>query len=144
VLSVITLVLLNLLNNASIETLTFDPIALTVLFVSLSLTAFVSPSLEQTSSNHPSSSFSSSSSSNKDSSSNSDSSSNRERGQVKWFNAIKGYGFVTRESGEDVFVHFRSIRGKGRRMLHEGQAVEFTVVEGEKGPQAEDVDPMAN
>ncbi|MDX1505974.1 MAG: cold-shock protein [Spongiibacter sp.] len=65
----------------------------------------------------------------------------RERGAVKWFNVSKGYGFITRENGEDVFVHFRSIRdkGRGRRSLVEGQEVEFVLSDGEKGPQAEDV-----
>lgn len=67
--------------------------------------------------------------------------SKRERGTVKWFNVSKGYGFITRENGDDVFVHFRSIRGKGRgrRSLVEGQTVEFVLSEGEKGPQAEEV-----
>ncbi|WP_372864284.1 cold-shock protein [Spongiibacter sp.] len=67
--------------------------------------------------------------------------STRERGTVKWFNVSKGYGFITRENGDDVFVHFRSIRGKGRgrRSLMEGQQVEFVLSEGEKGPQAEEV-----
>lgn len=63
----------------------------------------------------------------------------REAGNVKWFNASKGFGFITRDSGDDVFVHFRSIRGKGHRVLHDGQRVEFAVSEGEKGLQAEDV-----
>jgi len=63
----------------------------------------------------------------------------REEGQVKWFNVSKGFGFVTRESGEDVFVHFRSIRGRGHRSLQEGQRVRFGVVESSKGLQAEDV-----
>lgn len=63
----------------------------------------------------------------------------RETGNVKWFNASKGFGFITRDSGEDIFVHFRSIRGKGHRVLHDGQRVEFAVSEGEKGLQAEDV-----
>jgi len=63
----------------------------------------------------------------------------REMGTVKWFNVSKGFGFVTRESGEDVFVHFRSIRGRGHRSLQEGQAVKFGVVESNKGLQAEDV-----
>lgn len=67
----------------------------------------------------------------------------REQGKVKWFNVSKGYGFVTRSNGEDIFVHFRSIRGKGRRILYEGQAVEFTLAEGDKGPQAEDVEPLS-
>ena len=63
----------------------------------------------------------------------------QERGTVKWFNAAKGFGFITRESGEDVFVHFRSIQGKGHRSLGEGQAVIFSVTEGDKGLQAVDV-----
>ena len=63
----------------------------------------------------------------------------QERGTVKWFNAAKGFGFITRENGEDVFVHFRSIKGKGHRSLGEGQAVIFSVTEGEKGLQAVDV-----
>ncbi len=67
--------------------------------------------------------------------------SQRERGTVKWFNVSKGYGFITRDAGGDVFVHFRSIRGqgRGRRSLNEGQTVEFVLSEGEKGPQAEEV-----
>jgi len=65
--------------------------------------------------------------------------SGQERGTVKWFNAAKGFGFITRENGEDVFVHFRSIQGKGHRSLGEGQAVIFSVTEGEKGLQAVDV-----
>ena len=63
----------------------------------------------------------------------------RETGTVKWFNASKGFGFITRESGDDVFVHFRSIRGKGHRVLRDGQRVEFFVSESDKGLQAEDV-----
>ena len=63
----------------------------------------------------------------------------RESGEVKWFNESKGFGFITRDSGEDVFVHFRSIRGSGHRVLQDGQRVEFAVIEGEKGLQAEDV-----
>ena len=63
----------------------------------------------------------------------------RETGTVKWFNSSKGYGFIQREQGEDVFVHFRAIRGEGYRSLDEGQQVEFTVGQGQKGLQAEDV-----
>ena len=63
----------------------------------------------------------------------------RERGVVKWFNVKKGFGFITWEEGEDVFVHFRSIHGQGHRSLTEGQRVKFSVVRGQKGPQAEDV-----
>ena len=60
-------------------------------------------------------------------------------GTVKWFNNAKGFGFITRNEGDDVFVHFRSIRGDGYRTLDEGQSVEFKLVEGPKGLQAEDV-----
>jgi cold shock protein len=68
-----------------------------------------------------------------------DSLSPREKGSVKWFNASKGFGFITRDSGDDVFVHFRSIRGEGHRVLQDGQRVEFAVSEGDKGLQADDV-----
>ena len=60
-------------------------------------------------------------------------------GIVKWFNDEKGFGFIERESGADVFVHFRSINGDGRRTLQEGQKVTFEVTDGQKGPQAENV-----
>ena len=60
-------------------------------------------------------------------------------GTVKWFNDAKGYGFIEREGGADVFVHFRAINGTGRRTLLEGQSVTFEVVQGQKGPQAENV-----
>lgn len=63
----------------------------------------------------------------------------REQGSVKWFNSSKGYGFITRDQGDDVFVHYRSISGKGHRSLYEGQIVEFSVSDGDKGLQADDV-----
>lgn len=64
----------------------------------------------------------------------------QESGVVKWFNNTKGYGFIQRDNGEgDVFVHYSAIRGEGYRTLDEGQPVEFTVVQGEKGLQAQDV-----
>ncbi len=66
-------------------------------------------------------------------------SSDRESGTVKWFNASKGFGFITRQSGDDVFVHFSAIQGMGYRSLDEGQAVEFVVTETPKGLQASDV-----
>ncbi|MTI65192.1 MAG: cold-shock protein [Firmicutes bacterium] len=59
-----------------------------------------------------------------------------EKGTVKWFNATKGYGFITRENGDDVFVHYSAIEEEGFKTLEEGQEVEFEIVEGEKGPQA--------
>jgi cold shock protein len=63
----------------------------------------------------------------------------RETGTVKWFNASKGYGFIERESGPDVFVHFTAIQVDGYRSLQEGQRVEFTVEQGPKGLQAANV-----
>lgn len=65
--------------------------------------------------------------------------SSREAGTVKWFNTNKGFGFISRDQGDDVFVHFRAIRGEGHRALEEGQRVEFVVARREKGLQAEDV-----
>lgn len=61
------------------------------------------------------------------------------KGTVKWFNDQKGYGFISQENGPDVFVHFSAIEGTGFKSLEEGQAVEFDVVEGPKGPQASNV-----
>ena len=63
----------------------------------------------------------------------------KEEGTVKWFNASKGYGFIQRQTGEDVFVHFSAIQSEGYRSLEEGQAVQFSVTKGPKGLQAEDV-----
>ena len=63
-------------------------------------------------------------------------------GTVKWFNATKGYGFIGREDGEDVFVHFSAIAGDGYRNLDEGQRVEYDVTQGQKGPQAANVKPV--
>ena len=62
-----------------------------------------------------------------------------EKGTVKWFNGEKGYGFVTRENGEDVFAHFSAIQGDGFKTLEEGQAVTFEIEEGQRGPQATNV-----
>jgi len=63
----------------------------------------------------------------------------REKGTVKWFNNSKGFGFIQRDQGDDVFVHFRAINGDGYRSLEEGQRVEFSVTQGQKGLQAENV-----
>ncbi|REE68755.1 putative cold-shock DNA-binding protein [Paenibacillus taihuensis] len=62
-----------------------------------------------------------------------------ETGTVKWFNAEKGFGFIQRENGEDVFVHFSAIQSEGFKSLDEGQRVQFNVVKGQRGPQAENV-----
>ena len=65
--------------------------------------------------------------------------SNKDTGTVKWFNDSKGFGFIEREDGDDVFVHYRSIIGEGFRSLKQGSRVEFTVTQSEKGFQAEEV-----
>lgn len=64
------------------------------------------------------------------------------QGKVKWFNADKGFGFIETDEGGDVFVHFSAIQSQGFKTLEEGQAVEFDVVEGERGPQAANVTPQ--
>ena len=64
-----------------------------------------------------------------------------EVGTVKWFNTKKGYGFITRDQGEDIFVHFRNIKGQGRRSLSDGERVSFVVTHGDKGLQADQVSP---
>ncbi len=61
------------------------------------------------------------------------------QGTVKWFNSSKGYGFIQRKDGDDVFVHFQAIVGEGYKTLQEGQQVEFTVAQGQKGLQAQEV-----
>lgn len=68
--------------------------------------------------------------------------SERVTGTVKWFNESKGFGFIEREGGPDVFAHFSAIQGSGFKTLAEAQKVEFTVTQGQKGPQAEDIVPL--
>jgi CspA family cold shock protein len=65
-----------------------------------------------------------------------------EMGTVKWFNIKKGYGFITRDQGDDVFVHYRNIQGNGRRAVGEGQRVQFIVIDGDKGLQADEVEAI--
>ena len=67
-----------------------------------------------------------------------------EHGTVKWFNNEKGFGFITVDGGDDVFVHFSAIQGDGFKSLEEGQEVEFTIVEGARGPQAAEVTKLYN
>ena len=66
----------------------------------------------------------------------------RDTGTVKWFNDAKGFGFISRQNGEDVFVHFRAIETQGFKSLKEGQTVSFEVVQGQKGLQADKVQPV--
>jgi CspA family cold shock protein len=73
---------------------------------------------------------------------NSGNSSKMEQGTVKWFNDAKGFGFISRQNGEDVFVHYSAISSSGFKSLQEGQAVQFNVVKGPKGWQAADVQPL--
>ena len=68
--------------------------------------------------------------------------SERHTGTVKWFNERKGFGFIEQEGGDDVFVHYREIRGEGFKTLNEGQRVEFTLTTRDNGPAAEDVSPL--
>ena len=68
--------------------------------------------------------------------------SNRETGTVKWFNDAKGFGFISRETGEDVFVHFRAIQSEGFKTLKENQKASFVVVQGQKGLQADAVEAL--
>ncbi len=110
----------NFLNMSGLMTLAF------IIFTATTITALASSNAD-----------SSKSANNVEKSANIDKS--RESGTVKWFNTSKGFGFITRDTGDDVFVHFRSIRGQGHRTLFEGQRVEFNITEGEKGLQAEDV-----
>lgn len=66
----------------------------------------------------------------------------KETGTVKWFNIKKGFGFITRDAGEDIFVHYRNIEGNGRRAINEGQRVKFLVINGDKGLQADEVEAI--
>lgn len=132
----ISLLLIQLVNTGTVDGI--NPVNAVILFVTFGIAVIVSPSLNLSPGTAKHSDKSTQGSRSKGAKG-----TNREQGQVKWFNVSKGYGFVTRQSGEDVFVHFRSIRGEGRRSLREGQDVEFSVVDGDKGPQAEDVEPLS-
>ena len=68
--------------------------------------------------------------------------SDRQTGTVKWFNDAKGFGFITPQSGPDLFVHFRAIQGSGFKSLQEGQSVSFVAVQGQEGMQADEVQPL--
>ena len=116
---------------------TFKPVIFVIIFLAIALASFLSPLIQTGTASKKSSTPAPKKASKKPSKS-----SNREQGTVKWFNVSKGYGFVTRENGEEIFVHFRSILGEGRRVLREGDSIEFSVTQGEKGPQAEDVEPL--
>lgn len=120
ILAFLALVLFALAENGNLETFTFNNAQYWTLLALFIISNFVTPLFDNID-------FSSAP---------------REQGTVKWFNVSKGYGFVTRENGDDVFVHFRSIRGKGRRILYEGQSVTFRVSDGDKGPQADDVEAL--
>jgi CspA family cold shock protein len=120
--------LLRSLDAGNTSQTLFNPIQTIGLFILFLLAIFISPAIKTSTTSRSSTSSSSNTT-------------DIEQGTVKWFNVSKGYGFITSDAGEDVFVHFRSIKGtgQGRKILREGQAVEFIVTTGDKGPQAEDV-----
>lgn len=128
-LTVAAVFLLRSLDPASAKQVLFDPIQTTGLFILFLLGVFISPAIKASAISR---------SSNNGTTANA---ADIEQGTVKWFNVSKGYGFITSDTGDDVFVHFRSIKGtgQGRKILREGQTVEFVVTTGDKGPQAEDV-----
>ena len=135
-------------SSAAIHTITsttetgfsIDPVVFAIIFITTAIATIISPTINISATS--SKQNSNKSSAKKSSPKKTKAAAGREQGEVKWFNVSKGYGFVTRSTGEDIFVHFRSIRGEGRRVLRDGQAVEFAVVDGDKGPQAEDVEPL--
>jgi len=121
---------------------TTPEISLLLLFIATSLVSqFLAGGSAGTSSSASKSKSKSQSQNNSSTSESSYSSSDHELGTVKWFNVRKGYGFITRDAGDDVFVHFRNIEGKGRRAIEEGQRVSFVVTDGDKGLQADEVSP---
>ncbi|MFT5579714.1 MAG: CspA family cold shock protein [Paraglaciecola psychrophila] len=139
-LALATLLLIQLLSEGQLSVAAVDPIALIITFIACALAALVSPLLgvKKGSRNNTNTGSKTTTKSSSKAAPRGD----REHGTVKWFNVSKGYGFVTRANGDDIFVHFRSIRGEGRRLLREGQSIEFSVIQGDKGPQAEDVQPL--
>lgn len=137
--AIVASLLLNLANGAPLTSI--EPLTIFIIFVACFSCAIISPALASAGLSTKGTSAKGRSASPR-ATSNGSTDSSREQGTVKWFNVSKGYGFVTRSSGEEIFVHFRSIRGEGRRALREGQSVEFTVVDGDKGPQAEDVEAL--
>lgn len=114
------------LHNAELSATTSNSVLAVLFFISSMTTALVVSNTSSRSSSRNSSKLANVNNS-------------RETGTVKWFNTNKGFGFITRDNGDDVFVHFRSIRGQGHRTLIEGQRVEFNITKGDKGLQAEDV-----
>ena len=120
-MALLALVIFDLAEHGNLDAFTFNSSAFWTLFALFTITCLVNPLFDNID-------FSSAP---------------REEGTVKWFNVSKGYGFVTCQNGDDVFVHFRSIRGKGRRILYEGQSVSFRLSDGDKGPQADDVEPLS-
>jgi CspA family cold shock protein len=124
VIAAVAIAGLHFVSNTTGAELSFNPVEFLVVFIACAIVALISPTINIKASALPIKL----------------SGGDREQGQVKWFNVSKGYGFVTRPTGEDIFVHFRSIRGEGRKVLREGQKVEFSVTDGDKGPQADDVE----
>ena len=135
VIAIITYLALAAVNGESfIPASASNLITLAILFIGIfASTVLSSGSGSKTSSAKPSKASGGSTKSSSDGS---------EEGSVKWFNVKKGYGFITRDQGDDVFVHYRNLEGKGRRSIAEGQRVSFFVVDGDKGLQAEEVEAI--
>ncbi len=112
--------------------------------ITLAIACCISPLLNALISRSPGSSYDDDSYDHSGDYSDDHSDEDREEGEVKWFNVSKGFGFIRRDNGEEIFVHFRSIRSKnpGRRGLRDGQRVTYVVVESDKGPQAEAVEEV--
>ncbi|PVZ64948.1 cold-shock protein [Pelagibaculum spongiae] len=136
-----------LVGGVIVASLALDPQSLIYLAVAVAVVVallLIVPALSSDNTSSVSSSSSSSPSSSSTSSSYTPAASGvsmgqRETGTVKWFNGQKGFGFISRDTGDEVFVHFRAIRGRGNRYLVQGQRVEFTVATEDKGLRAEDV-----
>ena len=136
IIAAVTTASLNILTETTTANFAIDTTTFVIIFIGCVIVAIASPAIVSVSKSAPGKKSAPKTKKRRPSGK------GREQGSIKWFNARKGYGFVTRSTGEDIFVHFRSIRGAGRRVLREGQVIEFTVTEGDKGPQAEDVETV--
>ena len=127
-------------NGISVPADGHQVMALATYIIAVLIGCSVATMSGSTDSSNPSSVASTKSSNSGSRSSNSDSS--KESGTVKWFNIKKGYGFITRDQGDDIFVHYRNIEGNGRKAVSEGQRVKFFVTDGDKGLQADEVEAL--
>jgi len=136
ILSLVIAIIASTLTTLLLQGEMFNPQLLLAFFVATAATALIAGASSASTSSSPATRQAPNNQATKKSSA---SDPNRERGTVKWFNISKGFGFIVKDDGEEIFVHFRSIRGEGRRGLRDGQSVTFLVTDSDKGPQAEDV-----